>query len=202
MPITDPFKREKALFKKNCGLLRTSEALRAGIHPRVLYAMREAGVIESISRGLYRLADLPPLKNLDYVPVAKRIPNGVVCLISALSRHELTTQIPHEIYIALPRGAEPRRFDYPPLRIVWFTGNAYSAGIEIHQIDGVPLKVYGPEKTLADCFKYRNKIGLDTTLKALKVYLKRKTPKIEKLLEYGRICRVERLLRHYLEALV
>jgi len=125
---------------------------------------------------------------------------SVICLISALSYHEMTTDIPHEIYRALPRGAEPHRLDCPPLRILGFSGSAFSAGIEQHDVDGIPVKVHNPEKTLADCFKYRNKIGFDVVLEALKFYRQRKRRKVDELMRYARVCRVDKVMRRYLEA--
>jgi len=196
------FEMGKKVFRRHGGVLRTSEAIRLGIHPRTLYAMHDAGVLECLSRGLYRLSDLPPLGNPDLVAVALRVPAGVICLISALAYHELTTQIPHEVYLALPRGAEPPRLDHPPVRIFWFTGRAFAEGIDKHQVDGAPIRVYGVEKTLADCFKYRNKIGLDTAIEALKRYISGRRVDVEKLLAYARICRVEKVMRPYLEALL
>lgn len=196
------FETAKQVFRRQGGVLRTSEAIRLGIHPRTLYAMRDAGMLERLSRGLYRLADLPPLGNPDWVVVAMRVPSGVICLISALAWHELTTQIPHEVYLALPRGAEPPRLDHPPIRVFWFTGKAFSEGIETHEVDGVSVRIYGVEKTLADCFKYRNKIGLDTAVEALKRYVSSRRVQVDKLMAYARICRVEKVMRPYLEALL
>jgi len=192
----------KRLFRRYGGVLRTSEALRLGIHPRTLYAMRDQGLLERLSRGLYRLADLPPLGNPDLVAVALKVPGGVICLISALAYHELTTQIPHEVYLALPRGAEPPRLEHPPVRVFWFTGKAFTEGVETHKVDGVPVRIYGAEKTLADCFKYRNKIGLDTAVEALRRYVRGRHARIDTLMGYARICRVEKVMRPYLEALL
>lgn len=200
---TDPFEAAKKLFLRHGGLLKTSQALKLGLHPRILYAMRNAGVLEQLDRGLYRLSDLPPLAMPTLTAVAMKIPKGVLCLISALAWYEITTQIPHEIYIALPRGTEPPRLDYPPIRVFWLTEPVYSEGIEIHKIDNVPVKIYSVEKTLADCFKYRNKIGLDVALEALKFYRERnRRMKIDKLMYYAEIDRVEKIMRPYLEALV
>jgi predicted transcriptional regulator of viral defense system len=196
------FHAAKRLFRRHGGVLRTSEALRLGIHPRTLYAMRDQGLLERLSRGLYRLADLPPLGNPDLVTVALKVPGGVICLISALAYHELTTQIPHEVYLALPRGAEPPRLEHPPVRVFWFTGKAFTEGVETHEVDGVPVRIYGAEKTLADCFKYRNKIGLDTAVEALRRYVRGRRAPIDTLMSYARICRVEKVMRPYLEALL
>lgn len=198
----DRVEEAKSLFSRHSGLLRTSQALRAGVHPRTLYAMREAGIVERLGRGLYRLATLPPLGNPDLVSVALKVASGVICLVSALAYHEITTQIPHEVYLALARGAKPPRLDHPPIRVFWFTGRAFTEGIETHEVDGTPLHVYGPEKTLADCFKYRNKIGLDTAIEALKLYRERKPVRVDDLMRFAGVCRVEKVIRPYLEALL
>jgi predicted transcriptional regulator of viral defense system len=136
-----------ALFREQGGILRTGEALRLGIHPRTLYAMRDSGQLEQLSRGLYRLAELPLLSNPDLVTVALKVPQAVICLVSALAFHELTTQIPHVVDIALPNRAERPRLDYPPLRIFRFSGLAWSEGVETQRLDDVPVRIYGPEKS-------------------------------------------------------
>jgi predicted transcriptional regulator of viral defense system len=136
------------------------------------------------------------------VAVATRIPNGVVCLISALAFHDLTTQIPHAVDVAIARGAEKPRIDYPPVNVYWFSGDAFTSGIETHTIDGKPVRVYGAEKSIADAFKYRNKIGMEVALEALRTWKARRESNIERLLEYGRVCRVERVMRPYLEAMI
>lgn len=189
-------------FLATGGMLRTRDALRAGIHPRTLYELRDSGQIEQLSRGLFRLVDSPSPSHPDLLTIAMKITNGVLCLISALAWHELTTQIPHEIYVAIPRGAEAPRIDYPPVRHYWFSGKAYSEGIEIHTIDGVPLRVYSREKTLADCFKHRNRIGLDTVLESLKTYRQQGPVNTEMLLHYAEICRVRSVITPYLEAIL
>lgn len=198
----DRFSKAKALFRRQGGVLRTSEAIKVGVHPRTLYAMRDAGIVERLSRGLYRLADLPSLGNPDLISVALKVPNGVICLISALSFHGITTEIPHEVYLAMARGAEPPRLDYPPLRLFWFTGEAFTQGVETHTLDGVTVRVYCPEKTVADCFKYRNKIGIDTAIEALKLYRHRMRTNVDDLMRFARICRVGKVMRPYLEALL
>lgn len=196
------FSEAAAVFRKHGGILRTMEAVRLGVHPRTLYAMRDAGSIERLGRGLYRLADLPPLGNPDLVTVALRVPDGVFCLLSSLSVHELTTQIPHEIHIALKRGAEPPKLEHPPVRVFWFTGKAFTEGVEIHELDGIKVHVYGAAKSVADCFKYRNKLGLDVALEALKLYLREKRGRPDELLRFARVCRVENVMRPYIEALL
>jgi predicted transcriptional regulator of viral defense system len=196
------YKTQAAVFRKEGGVLRTTEAIRAGIAPRTLYSMRDEGIVESLSRGVYRLAAMTPLSNPDLVSVALRVPHGVICLISALAFHELTTQIPHEVYVAIDRFTRPPRVDYPPVRIFKFSGAAFTEGVETHGIDGFQVKIYNPEKTVADCFKFRNKIGNDTVVEALKFYCKRRRKDISALMRYAGICRVEKTISPYLEALL
>lgn len=198
--MTTSIEKARKAFGKHAGTMSTGEAMAAGIHPRTLYAMRDAGELEPLARGVYRLTDLPPLREPDLATVAKRVPQGVVCLISALAYHELTTQIPHEVHLALPRSARTPALEYPPLHVFRFSEEAFAAGIETHKMDGLSIRIYGPEKTLADCFKFRNKIGLDVALEALKTYSKRRRPQFQQVLEFARVCRVERVIRPYLEA--
>jgi predicted transcriptional regulator of viral defense system len=190
------------LFKEHGGTLRTAEALRLGIYPRTLYVLRDAGILERLSRGLYRLAESPPLSAPDLTIVALKIPQAVICLVSALAFHELTTQIPHAVNIALVRGTERPRLDYPPLRIFWFSGPAWSEGVEIHQIGQTSVRIYCPEKSVVDSFKFRRKIGLDVAIEALKLYRQSPGFDVSKLLHYARICRVESVMKPYLEALL
>jgi len=194
--------RAEKIFRDRGGVLKTKEALGAGIHPSTLYVMHTVGILEKLSRGLYRLSALPPLGNPDLVSVAIKIPQSVITLLSALAFHEITTQIPHEIYIALKRGAEPPRLKHPPIRVFWFTGNAFSDGVEQYDVDGTLVRIYSPEKTIADCFKYRNKIGLYVALEALKLYRERTGFKVDGLMHFARVCRVEKVMRPYLEAII
>ena len=194
--------RANKIFQDHNGFLRTHQAIRLGIAPRTLYKMRDTGLILRESRGLYRLVGVELGSNTDLIQVALRVPKGVICLISALSFHELTTQIPHQVYVALPIDAEKPRLEYPPLRIFWLSQKSYSAGIENKELDGISVNIYRIEKTIADCFKFRNKIGLDVALEALKDYRKREDFNIGTLLHYARIDRVERVIKPYLEAIV
>ncbi len=196
------FAKERDAIRSGGGLIRMSDALRLGISRKALYAMRDAGVLEQLSRGLFRLRDLPPLESPDLVTVATRVPEGVICLVSALSFHELTTQVPHEVDVAIERGKKnPPRIDYPPVRVFKFSGAAFRQGIEVHKIDGVPVRIYSAEKTIADAFKFRNKLGMDVVLEALRLWRRRSRRDVESLLQHARHCRVERVVRPYLEAL-
>jgi predicted transcriptional regulator of viral defense system len=192
----------RAEFRRHGGLLRMADAVRSGIHRRTLYAMRDAGQVEVLAGGLYRLTDAPPLGNPDIVTVAAKVPHGVVYLISALAFHEMTTQIPHEVCIAVPRNSEPPRLDYPPIRVVRLSQAPYEAGIETHKLDGMAVKVYSREKTLADCFKHRNEIGLDTVLEASRMYKAQRRVDVDAILHFAAICRMARVARPYLEALM
>ena len=176
-----------------------SDAMRYGISRYRLYKMRDNGMLEQVSRGIYRLADLPPISNPDLVTISLRFPKSVICLISALFYHGITTQIPHEVYVAVSRNARMPSLDYPPVHAYKFSAEAYEAGIEKHQIDGTVVKIYNAEKTLADCFKYRNKLGMDVVLEALKLYKSQKKFNIDKLVKYARVCRVEKVMHSYLE---
>jgi predicted transcriptional regulator of viral defense system len=184
-------------------MLRTGEAIRLGIHPRTLYALRDNGEIERVGRGLYRLCTSPPLTDPDLVPIAMRIPRGVICLISALAHHGLTTQVPHAVDVALPSHAQVPKIDGIPLRVFWYSEPSFSAGIDVVRIDEIPVRVYSPEKTIADCFKYRNKIGLDIAIQALRTFRERtRKPDFQKLAKFARLDRVEKIMRPYLEAIL
>ena len=187
------------IFRQNNGLLRTRQALDLGIDRPTLARMIDAGVLACESRGVYRLVAQQPLSNPDLVIVALRVPSAVFCLISALNYYDLTTQIPYQVYFALPRGTKAPRLDYPPVDVIHFSEIPYSAGIEEHTIDGVTVRIYCREKTIADCFKFRNKVGQDVAIEALKDYLRQPGHDIRKLLEYAAINRVSNIILPYLK---
>lgn len=198
----EKIEQAKDIFRKHGGILRTTDALKEGIHPRVLYFMRNSHELEILCRGTYRLAELGSIDQQDIVTVASKVKSGVICLISALSYHEITTQIPHEVYVAISRTMAYPRLKYPPSRFFRFSDDAFRAGIEIHKISGVNINIYSPEKTVVDCFKYRNKIGLDVAIEAMKSWRKKKNARIDKLIEYAKICRVYNVIKPYAEALL
>jgi predicted transcriptional regulator of viral defense system len=202
MNSEEPITMEKAimLFREAGGVLKTRQALARGINSRTLYAMRDKGVIEAMSRGVYHLTGMPLDGSEDLISVAHRIPRGRICLISALSFHGLTTQIPHQVYCALPHNLGQPRVDYPPVRLFRFSTPSYEAGVDYHEMSGVEVAIYNAEKTLADCFKFRNRIGMDTVLEALHSYREHMPLRVDAIMGYARICRVERVLRPYLEA--
>lgn len=192
------------IFAENDGVLRTSEALESGIAPPILYNMRDKGIITEVARGVYRLTDHPRLSNPDFVTVALRYPKAVIALISALNYHDLTTHFPRYVYIALPRGYKKPESGYPPLEVVWLSAPSYEAGIVVREIDGKAVKIYDEEKTICDCFKFRNKYGEDVAIEALKTYLRQPSPEwdLAKLTRYARINRVQSIMRPYLKGLL
>ena len=184
------------------GTIRTSDAIKQGIHCRILYALRDCGLLEQISRGIYRLSQLKPISNPDLFTIATRAPDVVICLISALAFHNITTQIPHAVSIAIPKDTKPPRINYPPLAVHKFSGAALTSGIEEHSIDGISVKIYSAEKTLADCFKYRNKIGLDVCIEALKLYNSRKKVNVQEIIKFAKICRIYKIITPHLESIL
>lgn len=183
------------------GMLRPSDLLDAGIPRVVLTRLTASGQLEKVSRGLYRLPDTQPSEHESLTTIASKVPQAVFCLLTALQFHELTTQLSRQVWIAMPRGSHTPKIDYPPVKMVQFTGDAYSQGIEIFERDQVALRVYGVAKTIADCFKHRNKIGLDVALEALKDARAQKRVSADELWHFAKICRVANVMRPYLEAL-
>lgn len=189
------------VFQENHGILRTSQAKRLGVHEPVIQQMYQEGLLVKEAHGLYRLANMPRLSNPDLVQIAVRVPAAVFCLISALNYHNLTTQIPHKVYIALPRDVKAPRIDYPPIDITYLSEKAYLAGIEDQLIDGITTRIYDREKTVADCFKFRGKIGVDIAVEALRDYMKQPGRNIPILMQYSKINRVSKTIEPYLQAL-
>lgn len=183
------------------GLLRASD-LDAIDAPRVvLTRLTAAGLLDKVGRGLYRLPSHTGSEHEGLATVATKVPQAVFCLLTALQFHELTTQLPRQVWIAMPRGSHVPRIAYPPIKMVQMTGDAYAEGIETVERDGVNLRVYGVAKTVADCFKHRNKVGLDVALEALKDVRAKRRATTDDLWCYAKICRVANIMRPYLEAL-
>ena len=194
--------RAITIYRAHKGVLKTSEAIRAGIHPRTIYMMRDMGILEVLSRGIFRLADLPPLGAPDLVKVMLKVPKGVLCLISALAHHDMTTQIPHVVYVAIDRRTRQPKISYPPTRMFRIAPSQLEAGVEKYTVDNHEIRVYSPERTVVDCFKYRNKIGQDVALEALRLYKERGPMKLSLILKYAKMCRVENVMRPYLESAI
>ncbi|MFZ1641538.1 MAG: type IV toxin-antitoxin system AbiEi family antitoxin domain-containing protein [Candidatus Contendobacter sp.] len=183
------------------GLLRSSDLDALGV-PRVyLTRLTASSRLEKVGRGLYRLPESALFEHDSLAIIATRVPQAVFCLLTALQFHELTTQLPRQIWIAMPRGSHLPRIDYPPVKMVQYSGAAYAQGIENHERDQVMLRVYSVAKTVVDCFKHRNKIGLDVALEALREARERNQVSADELWRYAKICRVANVMRPYLEAL-
>jgi predicted transcriptional regulator of viral defense system len=190
------------VFKKYKGFARTKDILAAGIHTRNIKRAREKGQVIQVKRGLYRLAEIPLISNQGFVDLARAVPGGVICLLSALSYYELTTFIPSVIAMAICRGSRKSKINYPSVEFYHFSKKQFEAGINKIKIKAHKIRIYNPEKTICDCFRYRNKLGLDIAKEGLSEYLKRKDRNLEKLLEYAEICRIKPLLQTWLNAMI
>lgn len=189
-------------FKNHSGIARFSSLFKAGFHPVLLIALIREGKIEKIARGLYRLTNYQSCSQPDIVMVSLQTPRGVICLLSALAFHEATSEIPRYIDIAIPRGSRANRIKYPPVRFYQFTPKAWNAGIEERSIDDCKIRVYNLAKTVADCFKFRNRIGINVARDALKVAIKEKGIKPKEIMQYAKICRVDGIVKPILEAIL
>ncbi len=183
------------------GLIRPCDLAPLGI-PRVsLTRAVRREQLERVGRGLYGLPGRKVSAHGSLAEVARRVPKGVVCLLSALRFHGLTTQAPFEVWLAIENKSLAPKLDFPPLRIVRFSGAALTEGVEEHVVDGVTIRVTGVAKTVADCFKYRNKIGLDVALEALREAWQEKRMTSDDIWRYAKICRVANVMRPYLDSL-
>lgn len=183
------------------GLVRPRELAHHGINRVQLSRLLEAGLVERIARGVYVAADHEFTADLAAAIVAARVPAAVICLLTALRLHGLTTQQPHEVWIALPAKARRPQLDYPRLRVARFSGAALAEGIERRRIEGVEVPLYSAAKTVADCFKYRNKIGIDVAVEALRDYTRKHRGGATILAHFARVCRVTRVMQPYLDSI-
>jgi predicted transcriptional regulator of viral defense system len=195
-------KKALAVFRSNGGILRSSDAIKKGIHPRTLYALRDAGLIEQVQKGLFCLPGLPGHTQPDLVIAARKVPTAVICLISALFFHRLTTQIPHYIYLAVRQGYKPPKIDHPPTQFYWFSNSTFDLGVEVHELEGVKVRCYSKEKTIVDCFKFRNKVGIDVAIEALKKYWQQGKPRLDLLMRFAKIARIEKIIKPYIEVVI
>lgn len=184
------------------GVLRPRDLADAGLPRDYLWRLHQAGVLERLERGLYVAPDAPFTENRGLVMVAKRVPRGVICLLSALRFHELTTQDPFEVWLAVERGNRVPRGGYPPIRPSVFSPIMFQYGIEEHLREGIELRVYSPAKTVADCFRFRNRIGLDVALEALRDCWRQRRATMDEMWDAATVCRVANVMRPYLESLL
>ncbi len=184
-----------------CGLIRPRDLNEHGLPTVALTRLVRQGLLQRVGRGLYAIPDRPVSEHGALAEVARKHPQAIVCLLSALRLHELTTQSPFEVWLAIPNKARAPKMDYPPLRVVRFSGDALTEGIEEHIIDGVPVRVTNVARTVADCFKFRNKIGLDVALEALQEAWRAKRVSMDELWRYATLCRVANVMRPYMESL-
>ncbi len=194
-----PTQRLLSLARRT-GVIRPADLRAEAIAPVYLTRLVRSGALVRVGRGLYSLADGSPTADRTVVEAARRVPRGIICLLSALRIHGLTTQMPPAVWIAIDVKARRPLAAGPPLEIIRMSGPALTSGIEERTLEGVRVRVYGPAKTVADCFKFRNKIGLDVAIEALRDY-RRRRGSVDELLRYAEICRVTRVIRPYLEAL-
>ena len=183
------------------GLLRASHLRALGIARVVLTRLTASGELERVGRGVYRLPGTQAAEHESLATIAVKVPQAVFCLLTALQIHGLTTQLPRQVWIAMPQGSHVPKMDYPPIRMVQFSGEAYAQGIEVVQADQVVLRVYGVAKTVADCFKHRSAVGLEVALEALRETLSTRKATADDLWRFAKVCRVANVMRPYLEAL-
>jgi predicted transcriptional regulator of viral defense system len=182
-------------------LIRSRDLRARGIHPESLRRLEQQGMLVRAGRGIYTLPQNDLTEHQSQIEACARVPHGIICLLSALRFHRLTTQAPFEIWMAIANKARPPKDNILPLRIVYMSGKAFSEGIEEHDCAGLPVKVYSIAKTVADCFKYRHKIGMDVALEALRESWNGNRCTIDELWHYAQICRVARVIYPYLESL-
>ena len=187
---------------KQTGLIRPRDVEAEGIHREYLLRLYRDGVLKRVGRGLYTLPNGQTSAFLSLAEVSKRVPNTVVCLISALEFYHLTTHVSPSVWIAIQNKQWEPKFAYPPIEIVRITGRAFSFGVEEQEVDGIPVKVYNPAKTVADCFKFRSKVGLDVAIEALRETWRGRKATMDELWEAAKICRVANIMRPYLEAII
>ncbi len=183
------------------GLIRPRDLAAHGLPRVALTRLVRTGRLSRIGRGLYALPERSVSEHATLAEVARKHPGAIVCLLSALQFHNLTTQLPFEVWVAIPNKARAPRIDYPPLRIMRFSGKALTVGVEEHQVDSVTVRVTSIAKTVVDCFKYRNKIGLDVALEALQDAWKKRQVTMDDLWRFASLGRVTNVMRPYMESL-
>ena len=192
----------KEYIESNGGIARFSDILRAGFHPDAIKKLEKNRIINRIACGLYGIKDMIYDSNDDLINVSKQVPKGVICLISALAYHEATVEIPGHIDVAIPKNSRANKIEYPPVKFYRISEKAWSSGIEIHEKQGNKIKIYSLAKTIADCFKFRNRIGMDVAVAALKTGILEKKVNPSEVMKYAKICRVDRIVKPMIEAII
>ena len=200
--MTTKEKKFIEFLKKRGGMVSYKEIIKTGFGKAFLKDNLDSGRIQKVDRALYRLSDVFTLSCPDLVAVSIKVSKGVVCLLSALAFHEATSEIPRYINIAIPRGAWANKINYPPVKFYHFSSKAWEAGIEKQKIEGYQIKVYSLAKTIVDCFKFRNKIGMDVAREALKIAITEKGVQPKEIMQYAEICRVDNIIKPILETML
>jgi predicted transcriptional regulator of viral defense system len=202
IPQEHPKWQQVLALAKHKGILRPRDLEPIGIAREYLNKLHEEGLLDRVGRGLYRLPDAPVSRHSQLAELAVRAPKAVVCLISALEFHELTTQIPHQIWLAIGIKDRVPRIDYPPIRAIRFSQSTLEFGVAQHKIDGIAVNVFSPAKTVADCFKFRSQVGLDVAIEALRDCYRQRKATMDELWQAAKVCRMSNVMRPYLESLV
>lgn len=183
-------------------VIRARDLGRIGVPRNYLGRLERRGVLQKIEHGLYEVVGLPPSEHMALLEIGHKVPKGVICLLSALRFHEIGTQMPSEVWIAIDVKARSPKIEHPPIRVARFSGEALRFGVEEHEVPGGRIRVYSPAKTVADCFKFRHKIGIDVALEALRECYRQKKATVDELWQAAKVCRVANVMRPYMESLV
>ena len=189
-------------FKSHGGVVRFSSILKAGFHPDSLHALEKEGKVEKVVRGIYKLTNYDIGTHPDFIIASMQAPKGIICLLSALAFYEVTNEIPRYVDMALPPSVHANRIKYPPVKFYRFAPKTWKSGIAEQEISGHKIKIYCLAKTIADCFKFRNKIGMDVAREALKTAVTEKNIKPKEIMQYAKICRVDKIVKPILEAML
>jgi len=201
MPGSSPLHKILEIARKT-GALRVRDLTAHGIHPEYLRRLCARGILIRSGHGIYTLADVDATENHTLVEATKKVPQGIICLLSALRFHGLTTQAPFEVWMAIRGKAWRPKADYPPLRVFYFSESSLKSGVEEHQIEGVPVRIFSPSKTVVDCFKFRNKIGIDVAIESLRDCRRQRKCNNNEIWRYAKLLRVANVIRPYLEAMI
>ena len=200
--INKKHKKIIKILKTRNGYARSKDILAEGIHQRDIKSILDKGIVIKVKNGLYRLSDTPVISNQSFIDLACAVPEGVICLLSALSYYEITTFNPSVISMAIHRKSWRPKIEYPPVEFYYFSKKQFEAGIDKIKIKDHKINIYCREKTICDCFRYRNKLGIDIAKEGLSEYIKQKDRNLERLLKYAEICRVKTLMEIWINAMI